>query len=80
MFSCRATIVFDTNSRVVFFSLKKGENWFAARTNVAILKTQNYRREMITRDRYFTSENILCIFSIFLQHQNSLQLEGTSIV
>ena len=31
------------------FSLNKGENWFAALTSIAILKTQNYLREMITR-------------------------------
>ena len=31
-----------------FFSLNKGENWFAALTNIAILKIQNYWREMIT--------------------------------
>ena len=42
----------------------KFENWFAAATNMAILKTQSYWREVITSE---DMENIsLCIFSILL--------------
>ena len=52
-----------------FFSLNKGEDWFAVLTNIAILKTQlqNYWREM-SRDRYLHLVEIwkisYCIFSV----------------
>ena len=37
---------FSTQTCSFFFN--KGEDWFAALTNIAILKTQNYWWEMIT--------------------------------
>ena len=45
MFSC--TFPLFSTQKCSFFFEKKGENWFAALTNIAILKTQNYWREMI---------------------------------
>ena len=52
---------------LLVFSLNKGENWFAALTNIAILKTQKYWREMIT---WSTSSLVkiwkisYCVFSV----------------
>ena len=44
----RSIIVKTFRHKHVVLSLNKGENWFAPLTNIAILKTQNYWREMIT--------------------------------
>ena len=43
MCPCSNSILFR-HQHAFFFN--KGENWFAALTNIAILKTQNYCREM----------------------------------
>ena len=68
VFSC-CMFIFATKTCTLFFSLNEDENWFAALTKVAILKTKLLARNDHVID-IFTSkemENIsLCIFSILL--------------
>ena len=48
LFQCFLVVFLFFRHKHVLFPFNKGENRFAALTNITILKTQNYWREMIT--------------------------------
>ena len=78
LFSCIISI-FLTH---VVFSLNKGENWFAALTDIAILKTQNHIGGKWSCDRIFSSEDmeniLLCIsVSYSLLYNKYRKLHGS---